>query len=90
MAQTDDFSFKVYRTVDGSDEPLRDKIVDNAEINVPAGVDLDGASMDGIFEIICLLSPEILVAAGVSPKFVEGYANEDKVDEEGREEGRQE
>ena len=53
------------------------------KIDVEAGVELDRASLQVISDTIAGITPEQLVAAGVDPTLVEGYTNEDKVDDEG-------
>ena len=53
------------------------------KIDVEAGVELDRASLQVISDTIAGITPETLIAAGVDPTLVEGYANEDKVDDEG-------
>jgi len=55
--------------------------IENADINVPAGVELDEESVNGVLEFISTISPEVLIAAGVDPTLVDNYIEEKKVDE---------
>ena len=70
----------------GLDDEGFQAAIDNVmatKIDVEAGVELDRASLQIISDTIAGITPEQLVAAGVDPTLVEGYTNEDKVDDEG-------